>query len=170
MFPETICLPLTTTEPNRTEIVFLPSKSVFPEVREMRWVCVPLLLLVFAAPLRADNEGVLTPMAFFESFNMRTIDTVMWNNLRYYCDSYPRVFFSIEEISDERLDLEFEQDIHVTIIFLGGNKVKIDELVTSGSWRTSTVYTLEYNQERAEWMSTEGIINAKLNDCVPYAE
>ncbi|MBP5856279.1 hypothetical protein KAJ83_04615 [Marivibrio halodurans] len=68
---------------------------------EMRVLVLAAMVLspFWALPATAEpsSEKQITRMAFYESFNMRTIGSAMWQNLRAYCDSYPKTFFEIKK-------------------------------------------------------------------------
>ncbi|HHX8579413.1 hypothetical protein ND926_00160 [Vibrio diabolicus] len=54
---------------------------------------VALTLFAFSS----NGEEQVTTKDLYEKFNMRTVYSSYGQNLKWYCESYPREFFSTEE-------------------------------------------------------------------------
>ena len=110
--------------------------------------------------------------SFFENFNMRSTRSSMGPQLRFWCGSYPAMFFDIKEEKDNRLVLsrKGDPDLLWDVTFIKGNKVAIHDRITSGTYDTNAVIQLEYIKDKNEWWDSESLkknklINPETNDC-----
>lgn len=136
-------------------------------------VLLAMVLSPFWAPPAAaeqPSEKRITPMAFYESFNMRTIGSAMWQNLRAYCDSYPKDFFDISTINKNHLELVFDVTLYWHINFLRENRIHIYEAIYDGTWRQKHDFIVYYDAALSEWRAFGDIFAEKLNDCVPHPD
>ena len=134
---------------------------------------IPILIGLFmltTAPTVAQTERTLTPMEFYESFNIRTIGTAFWQNLRYYCQSYPKDYFEIYEINDHEIELVFGNDHYIYFRFSENNLIIQHEAIYSGTLRHSSEFTAYYDEEHSEWRAYGDLFAEIMDDCVQYPE
>ncbi|WP_157038340.1 hypothetical protein, partial [Photobacterium ganghwense] len=86
----------------------------------------------------------VTTQDLYEKFNMRTIYSSYGQRLKYYCESYPKQFFSIEGasfVSDSRLELVSGEDVWFFTIS-EPNIISVGNHITSGTYNSVSTYAL----------------------------
>jgi hypothetical protein len=97
-----------------------------------------------------DNKQI-TPISFYNSFNMRSFSGSFGNNLRYYCESYPKDFFQISIIEENFLEISYEEIIVWRINFKSHNTINIYDAVYSGSYRDHSIFDVIFDEDNQDW-------------------
>ncbi|WP_420725989.1 hypothetical protein [Hwanghaeella sp. LZ110] len=103
-----------------------------------------------------ETEHTITPMEFYQSFNMRTIYSSLGPRLRYYCESFPHQFFNIVKKSDNYLELAIEGHSQWFITFSSGNSITLTDNAHGATYLTSTQYDLAITESHDEWHAIAG--------------
>ncbi|YCO04890.1 hypothetical protein ACB087_15430 [Vibrio sp. VNB-15] len=126
---------------------------------------VALTLLAFSS----NGAEQLTTKDLYEKFNMRTVYSSYGQNLKWYCESYPREFFSTEEasfVSDSRLELVSGDNVWIFTIS-EPNIVTIGNQITSGTYNSVSTYELYFDPRTQDWRANETYIDIP-KDCERY--
>ncbi|MFB9153976.1 hypothetical protein ACFFUS_11580 [Vibrio gallaecicus] len=100
---------------------------------------------------------------------MRTVYSSYGQNLKWYCESYPREFFSTEEVSfvsDSRLELVSGDNVWIFTIS-EPNIVTIGNQITSGTYNSVSTYELYFDPQTQDWRANETYIDIP-KDCERY--
>lgn len=111
----------------------------------------------------------VTTKDLYEKFNMRTIYSSYGQRLKYYCESYPKQFFSIEGasfVSDSRLELVSGEDVWVFTIS-EPNIISVGNHITSGTYNSVSTYALYFDRKAQDWKAKETYIDIP-KDCASY--
>ncbi|MEF1170680.1 hypothetical protein [Vibrio campbellii] len=111
----------------------------------------------------------LTTKDLYEKFNMRTVYSSYGQRLKYYCESYPNEFFSIEGasfVSDSRLELVSGEDVWVFTIS-EPNIISVGNQITSGTYNSVSTYELYFDHKAQDWKAKETYIEIP-KDCEHY--
>ncbi len=101
-------------------------------------------------------EPKLTPQAFYESFNIRSIYSAIWNGLRDYCGSFPKDFFTVAKSSDTYLELAKRGHSEWFIEFHPDNVIVLTEDLHGGSYRVTAQYELAFSATHRDWRAIAG--------------
>ncbi|VAW71121.1 hypothetical protein MNBD_GAMMA10-1644 [hydrothermal vent metagenome] len=107
----------------------------------------------------------------YEKFNMRTIYSSYGQRLKYYCESYPKEYFSkenIKHIKGKKLELISGDDIWVFTI-KGPNQLVLSNKISDASYNTLDEYTVYYDKDNNDWRANK-ILLKKSEDCVKYVK
>lgn len=111
----------------------------------------------------------LTTHDIYEKFNMRSIFSSYGQRLKYYCESYPKNFFSkAKHVSENRLELESGDDFWVFTI-KERNIIHITNQITSGTYNSETRYEIYFDNENNDWRARQTFIEIP-KDCKKYAQ
>jgi len=127
------------------------------------------------ATLPADTETTndtaqgLPPqlLEIYRNFNMRSIPSSFGQRLKFYCESYLDEYFAPEHIEDAgptAFVLNNGDDVW-RIEYLSDTQIRIDQTITSGSYRSSSEHTISYFPQSQDWRADETWIVHK-SDCV----
>ncbi|WP_375172419.1 lysozyme inhibitor LprI family protein [Marinobacter sp.] len=115
----------------------------------------------------AEDSKNLSPEAFVNKFNMRTIFSSYGPRLKYYCDTYPVEYFSIiNYVSETELDL-YDGSDYWSVRFEEGNRIILYNRIRDASYRSQKSYQLVYFESLDEWRADE-TRNERLDDCEPF--
>jgi len=110
----------------------------------------------------------LNANSFFNKFNLRSINSSMGPQLKFWCGSYPFEFFEIEKQNNQSITL-IRHDTQIwTIKFLKNNKIELTDEITDGTYLTNDIIELKYIKDMNEWWSTDAANSSKLN--IPEGE
>lgn len=119
--------------------------------RRTRWIIV-LLILLCPGVVTAQE---LTLEEFYERFNMRTIFSSFGQNLKHYCESYPKEFLLKKKLiflSKKTLELGFYNDYLVwSVTIIGKNRIQLYDYIPSGTYRSTEDYEVFFDQEHQDW-------------------
>lgn len=118
--------------------------------------------------LKDWHKGIerLTTYGLYEKFNMRSIFSSFGQRLKYYCQSYPKDFFMVTNISENKLELEADDDVWEFTIE-EPNIIYINNTITSGTYNSSVRYEIYYVEKNNDWRSRETFIDIS-EDCKQY--
>ena len=115
----------------------------------------------------ADESRQLTPEAFVDKFNMRTVLSSYGQSLKYYCEQFPKQFFSkIHYASNTKLHLYNGTD-YWWVEFHANNKITLGNQITDASYRSQSTHKLAYSESEDEWRAEEAWIERPTN-CEPF--
>ena len=110
----------------------------------------------------------LNTNSFFNKFNMRSINSSMGPQLKFWCGSYPFEFFEIEKQNNQSITL-IRHDTQIwTIKFSKNNKIELTDEITDGTYLTNNIIELKYINDINEWWSIDAANSGKLN--IPEGE
>lgn len=124
------------------------------------------LLFFDAVSVAAEQPRKITPAAFVNEFNMRTIFSSYGQALKYYCGKYPNEFFStIHYVSDTELRL-YEDTNYWQVNFEDDNRIFLLNKITGASYNSESIYQLGYFNSIHQWRASETLIEQEEN-CEP---
>lgn len=117
-----------------------------------------VLLALFLGGCSAQQPGVkppflIYPYEFYERFNLRTIISSYSDALKYYCSSYPKDFFTREQLTMPNTDTLVLEDESKKLVFelYELDKVIVTEETKDGSYYAKYLYTIYYNEENDDF-------------------
>lgn len=108
------------------------------------------------------------PYEFYDKFNLRTIVSSFSGPLRYYCASYPKDFFRVENVVMPNTDKVVIQDEKKFLSFeiISRNQIIIVDENIDGSYQAKHLYTIYYNEEHDDYRADLFFIEPR-EDCRP---
>ncbi|SDK37993.1 SH3 domain-containing protein [Microbulbifer yueqingensis] len=92
---------------------------------------------------------------------MRSIFSSYGQRLKYYCESYPKEYFSEAKfVSESRLELKEGDDIW-TLTILSPKRIAISNQITSGTYNSAKEYDVVYSEDNDDWRASETFINVR---------
>ncbi|PFG51968.1 uncharacterized protein DUF1311 [Marinobacter sp. LV10R520-4] len=119
-----------------------------------------------AVSVAAEQPRKITPAAFVNEFNMRTIFSSYGQALKYYCGKYPNEFFStIHYVSDTELRL-YDDTNYWQVNFEDDNRILLLNKIMGASYNSESMYHLGYFNSIHQWRASEALIEQEEN-CEP---
>jgi len=112
---------------------------------------------------------VIYPYEFYERFNLRTILSSYDGHLKFYCASYPKDFFTPEELympNTDKIIIQNETKRLTFELFSEDKVIIIDERI-DGSYSAKFLYKIYYNEEHDDFRTDRFFIE-KPKDCKEY--
>lgn len=135
-------------------------------------VSLSLLMMLGACASKQTDAKLLSevwPYEFYERFNLRTILSSYNWQMKNYCGSYPKDFFTPEQLympNTESIVIENAQKRLVFEIRTDDKVVIIDE-VKDGSYGAKSVYTIYHDKKNDDYRTRKLYIQKKEN-CQKY--
>ena len=132
----------------------------------MKLTLTTILVLLSSQVFGAEQ---LTTEELYKKFNMRSVYSSYGQRLKYYCNSYPKEFFTEKEakfVSDKRLELVSGDDVWVFTI-VEPNVIYLRNQITSGTYNSGSKHELYFDAQSKDWKSKETYIDIP-EDCVPF--
>ena len=109
---------------------------------------------------------VIYPYEFYERFNLRTILSSYDGYLKHSCASYPKDFFTPEELympNTDKLVIE-NKDKRLIFELFSEDKVIVTDVHFDGSYNAKFLYKIYYNEEHDDFRTDRFFIKKK-EDC-----
>ncbi len=117
-----------------------------------------VLLTLFMSGCSPKPPGVkppflIYPYEFYDRFNLRTIISSYSEALKHYCASYPKDFFTRDQLYMPNTDTLVIEDETKKLVFelYEEDKVIVTEETKDGSYRAKYLYTIYYNEENDDF-------------------
>lgn len=139
----------------------------------MKMIVLALLIVLFTS-CTSKKPGIKPPFAiypyeFYERFNLRTILSSYDGYLKFYCASYPKDFFTPEELympNTDKIVIE-NKDKRLVFELFSEDKVIVTDEHFDGSYRAKYLYKIYYNEEHDDFR-TDRLFIDKREDCKQY--
>ncbi len=140
----------------------------------MRTILLSFIVLLLLSSCGDRKPGikppfVIYPYEFYERFNLRTVLSSYDGYLKLYCASYPKDFFTPEELympNTDKLVVE-NKDKRLTFELFSEDKVIVTDEHFNGSYRAKYLYKIYYNEEHDDFR-TDRLFIKKHKDCKEY--
>jgi len=112
---------------------------------------------------------VIYPYEFYERFNLRTILSSYDGYLKHYCASYPKDFFTPDELympNTDKVVME-NKEKRLTFELFSEDKVIVVDERFDGSYSAKYLYKIYYNEEHDDFR-TDRFYLEKPKNCKPY--
>ena len=129
------------------------------------------VLLALISPYTMAHAQDITLNDIYEKFNMRTIYSSYGQRLKYYCESYPKEYFSKENakfINDKQLELVSGSDVWVFTI-KASNILLLNNQITSGTYNIGKEFSVYFDSENNDWRADKILIK-KSDKCKNYVK
>jgi len=115
-----------------------------------------------------NPPNAIWPYEFYNKFNLRTIVSSYSNKLKYYCASYPKDFFTKDQLYMPNTDKIVIYDLNNTLSFeiVSKNQVIVTDQVND-SYDAQHLYQIYYNEEHDDYRADLFYIKQR-ESCVPY--
>jgi len=132
------------------------------------------LLLLFLSSCGVKEPGVevnteIWPYELYNKFNLRTVQSRYSYGLQYYCASYPKDYFRPDQLympNTDKIIMENNETL-LSFEFLTNNQVVLREETKDGTYKSSVIHTIYYNEEHDDYRVSVRYIK-KHKNCVPY--
>ena len=130
--------------------------------------------LLLISSCSQNKHGVKPPFAiypyeFYERFNLRSIFSSYDGYLKYYCASYPKDFFTPEEVympNTNKVIIE-NKDKRLVFELFSEDKVIVTDEHFDGSYSAKYLYKIYYNEEHDDFRTDRRFIK-KREGCRSY--
>ncbi|MDF1882011.1 hypothetical protein JHD50_11995 [Sulfurimonas sp. MAG313] len=127
------------------------------------------ILLLLLSACSDKKPGVIPPspiwpMEFYEKFNLRTIVSSYGNILKYACESYPKDFFTSDQLYMPNTSTIVIYDLNRTLTFeiTSLSQVIVKDQMND-SYEAEHLYTIYYNEEHNDYRTDLFFIKKKKN-------
>ncbi|MBE0498466.1 MAG: hypothetical protein IBX43_04410 [Campylobacterales bacterium] len=112
---------------------------------------------------------LIYPYEFYERFNLRTIISSYSEALKYYCASYPKDFFTRDQLTMPDTDTLVLEDESKKLVFelYELDRVIVTEETKDGSYYAKYLYIIYYNEENNDFR-TDRFFIPKHEECKTY--
>ncbi len=140
----------------------------------MRILLLSFIILLLLSSCADKKPGikppfVIYPYEFYERFNLRTVLSSYDGYLKFYCASYPKDFFTPDELympNTDKLVIE-NKDKRLVFELFSEDKVIVTDEHFDGSYRAKYLYKIYYNEEHDDFR-TDRLFIKKRVDCKEY--
>ena len=115
-----------------------------------------LSFLSFFIALSVHAE-TLTSDLLYKSLNMRTFRSSMGQQLKFYCQSYPKDYFSIVHQTKDSLELKRGTQ-YWDIKIVNHNTIVLSEVIANGTYRSVSEHILFYDEKNKDWRAKDEFI------------
>jgi hypothetical protein len=133
-----------------------------------------VLLVLLLGGCSAQKPGVkppflIYPYEFYERFNLRTIISSYSDAMKHYCATYPKDFFTRDQLTMPNTDTLVLEDESKKLVFelYEQDRVIVTEETKDGSYYAKYLYTIYYNEENDDFR-TDRFFIPKREKCKTY--
>lgn len=130
-----------------------------------------MVILIFFAACADKKPGITPPYSiwpyeFYNKFNLRTIVSSYSNQVRYYCESYPKDFFRPDQLYMPNSDkiIIYDENRSLSFELISPDQVIIVDKVKD-KYNAQHLYTVYYNEEADDYRADTFFIKVREN-CV----
>lgn len=127
---------------------------------------------VVAAALLASQAGMardLTVDELVDRFNLRSIRSSYGPRLQFYCESYLREFFTVQQrtrTAAGQIELDNGDDVW-TITIVGPHRIGVSNRIRSGTYDAYAEYEIDFHPATQDWQAQETWIR-RPTPCVQF--
>lgn len=123
---------------------------------------------ISSSEMAKNSEPGINPDELYRLLNIRSFNSSYGPRLQYYCESYLKDYFPIEnaKLSKDGIELSYGDDLW-SISIISKNRIVISNKISSGSYNTIDEYIVHYDKKFEDWRSQETFIEVP-GDCTHF--